>query len=88
MTDEELIYLCAFRYALGRRSYIVYFVCGKLRELCREGRLSQFAREAIIREIDDYKQMFGSLGSNCDANDWEGLQEYLRDYNPNGGGGN
>ena len=48
MRDEELIYLCAFRYTLGRRSYIV----DVMTKFLRKANLSPLAKKLVIREIN------------------------------------
>lgn len=84
MTDTEDIYISAFRYALGRRSYITGFMADQLIQLCRSGGLSKHARNLIVREIDEHTQIIGNLGRECDKRAWEGLQEYLRNYKEGG----
>ena len=52
MTNRELIYLCAFRYAIGRRTYIVGIVCEQL----KKARLSKLAKKQIINEINEVEK--------------------------------
>lgn len=82
MTDRELIWLCAFRYALGRRTYIVSVVCNWLKSHA----LSNWAKEIIIKEIEEAEEeskkdkpyYFKSLGDDCDKTRWLELKRFLR----------
>lgn len=69
MRDEELIYLCAFRYALGRRSYIV----GVVTNFLRIAKLSPQAKRLIIKEINE-AQKYHRLGDKIDAENWQSLK--------------
>ena len=70
MRNEELIYLCAFRYALGRRSYIVDVVTNFL----RKANLSSQAERLIIREINEAEK-YNRLGDGIDAENWLKLRD-------------
>lgn len=69
MTNKELVYLSAVRYALGRRSYIVRSVV----DFLASQDLSQTLKDAIIKEIDTCKD----LGEDVDKRDWVFLKEEL-----------
>lgn len=73
MSDKELIYLCAFRYALGRKTYIVSVITDWLKlhsnELCKQAKLN------MIKEINN--PLRGSLGDNCDKTKWFQLRDYF-----------
>ena len=73
VSDLELIYLCAFRYALGRKTYIVSVVADWLKNHSDE--LSNTAKNLIIKEIEN--PLFG-LGHNCDEGKWRELKVYLK----------
>ncbi|RLC36638.1 hypothetical protein DRH29_04190 [candidate division Kazan bacterium] len=70
MRDEELIYLCAFRYVLGRRSYIVDVVT----KFLRKANLSPLAKKLVIREINE-AQKYHRLGDEIDAEKWLRLRD-------------
>lgn len=70
MTSEEQIVLCALRYALGRRSYVVGDVCRYIMSL---GDLSNHFKEVAITDIDSCKD----LGMDCDIKKWKDLKEFL-----------
>lgn len=65
---------CAFRYALGRQTYIVEEVSSYLREHMDE--LSAPTRKLIRKEIDEALHSNG-LGMQCDARDWMNLYRDL-----------
>jgi len=77
MSDEELILLCAVRYALGRRSYIVGLVCNYIKK--RLESLSFVAIGHIIDEITEAEKEDG-LGSEIDKNEWLNLRRILNEY--------
>lgn len=67
MTDEELIMFCAFRYALGRRTYIVEIVANYLQMNLKGAE----AKKAVIKEIDEAeKRGEESLGMWFDRGQW------------------
>ena len=77
MTDDELEIGCAVRYALGRRTYIVPFMCKRVKMHVENGALTKRAMNQIITEIDREEQM-NCLGSQCDKDAWLDLRSWLR----------
>ncbi len=67
---ELLIY--AFRYSLGRRTYVVSDMCRSLR--CHWAALPCAWQEIIHREIREAIDREGA-GDACDVADWRGLLE-------------
>jgi len=67
MTTDEQIWLCALRYALGRRTYITGVVADFI--ISKIGNMSEKCRLIMIRDIKDA----GDLGDNCDADNWRRL---------------
>jgi hypothetical protein len=47
--DESILLMCAFRYALGRRTYVVSVICENI--IKNYLRLEQRDRDLFIREI-------------------------------------
>ena len=70
--DDSLILFCAFRYALGRRTYVVGCVTECLQKHWHE--LSKGDRSLIIREIGDAIER-GQAGDYCDVLQWKALME-------------
>ena len=70
--DDSLILLCAFRYALGRRTYVVGCVTECLQKHWHE--LSKGDRSLIIREIGEAIER-GQAGDVCDVLQWKALVE-------------
>lgn len=81
MSDEELILMCAVRYALGRQSYIV----GTVVEYVARKRkiLSDNCIKIIVDDIDEqmrfYHSMGQTLGMECDERRWFNLLFILRE---------
>ena len=75
--DFDLIVIAAFRYALGRRTYIVSSVCNFIKANSKH--LLNQTKEIIISEIIDAKnQEYGkSLGDDIDAKEWLSLKLFL-----------
>lgn len=69
MTDEELIYLCAFRYAFGRRTYITEIVSSFIRSKIHY--LSTEVLELLMRELDIPSETYP--GDECDKDSWNKL---------------
>lgn len=70
-TDTQLLYIAAFRYALGRQTYMVPAIAGAIRE-SRDLLTDETAR-LMAREIVECK----NLGMECDARTWWDLAEFL-----------
>ena len=66
--DPTLTMLCAFRYALGRRTYVTSCTVGDITKNWDE--LNKYHQSLIQREIDDYKELHGNLGDSCDEQQW------------------
>lgn len=64
---DDLIAAAAFRYALGRQSYMVGHVGSWLRR--NKSLLTANTRDLIIREIYEARDRNG-LGMDCDAKEW------------------
>ena len=79
MSIEEQILLCAVRYALGRRSYIVGVVAEYV--AVKRTALSEQCVNLIIRDIKEelerYHRAGQTLGDDCDERTWINLQRVL-----------
>jgi hypothetical protein len=67
--NQEIVLSCAFRYALGRMTYVVSSVCEELVRL--EHLLSWNFKESISREIQEYQDESGKAGMSFDNDEWE-----------------
>jgi hypothetical protein len=65
--DEKLLLFCAFRYALGRRSYIVEAITDIL--IKRRKRISKIDKEKYVQEIKEAEKR-DLLGSEHNKADW------------------
>lgn len=66
--NQELVLGCAFRYALGRATYVVGAVCEELVRL--EPILNQNFKDRIAREIQEYQDEHGKAGWDFDNDEW------------------
>lgn len=67
--DEEIVLGCAFRYALGRMTYVVSSVCSELKR--NYPNLSENFKSRISKEIQDYQNEHGVAGMEYDNEDWD-----------------
>ena len=67
--NEEIVLSCAFRYALGRMTYVVSSVCEELIRL--EPILSWNFKERISKEITEHQIQYGKAGTSFDNEEWE-----------------
>lgn len=78
-TDFEILLMSAFRYALGRSSYVpsvIIDIIENNKEQVRESTLKLF-----VDEIEERKRIgLDSLGMSVDIESWLGLQERLKKY--------
>lgn len=70
-TDTQLLYIAAFRYALGRSTYMVPAIAGAIRE-SRDLLTDETAR-LMAREIVECRH----LGMECDVDLWLDLAPFL-----------
>jgi hypothetical protein len=75
-TDHTML-LCAFRYALGRRSYIVSMVIDEIRKnfVC----LPKFHLELMSKEIEEAIKD-DMAGDECDVQKWEWLKKEIEEF--------
>lgn len=66
--DDALILIAAFRYSLGRATYIVDNVVAFI--LHNWGQLNDNDKRLIVREILDAKDS-GAVGHECDWTQWK-----------------
>lgn len=66
--NEEIILSCAFRYALGRRTYVVRAVCEEL--IRNEKDLGWDFKERVAREIQEYQVKCVLAGQDFDDDEW------------------
>lgn len=71
VTDTQLLYVAAFRYALGRSTYMVPAIAGVIRE--SRDLLTDDTARLMAREIVECQ----NLGMDCDAEVWHDLAEFL-----------
>jgi|JTFP01.1.fsa_nt_gb hypothetical protein len=66
--DDELVLFCAFRYALGRRTYVVSAIVEIILENWEK--FSPERQEQFKKEILEHKKLCGDLGDACDEDSW------------------
>ncbi len=69
---EQDIWICALRYALGRRTYITGVVADFI--LSRSGELTPRVISVMIRDIEECED----YGADCDKKSWMKLLEDLK----------
>lgn len=70
--NSHLITLAIFRYALGRRSYVVSEITDWLKDNWED--IGPNTRKIILDEISDSLYL-GSAGDPCDMKCWESVRE-------------
>lgn len=70
--DEEIVLSCAFRYALGRMTYVVSSVCSQLQK--NYYKLPDSTKERISKEIQEYQDEFGPAGMDFDNAAWNKIK--------------
>lgn len=76
--DSRLLILAAFRYSLGRRTYMPSFIVEQIiknHKIFNKHNWKQFIEE--INETDD-------LGDDCDIQTWRKLEKFCRERIENG----
>lgn len=69
--DTQMLYIAAFRYALGRQSYIVPTIANVIME--NRDLLTDETAALMVREINECKY----LGMEIDAQVWASLAKFL-----------
>lgn len=67
--NQEITLSCAFRYALGRKTYVVGAICEELMRV--EHLLHWNFKERTVREIQEYQDEYGEAGMSFDNENWE-----------------
>ena len=75
--DYSLIVFSAFRYALGRRTYVVGVVCDYIKE--NIGMIESKHLPLLAAEIEDAEE-YNMLGDPCDRKEWLNLKTFINDY--------
>lgn len=78
--DKEILISCAFRYALGRRTYVVGSVVETI--LANWDHLSSQTKVRFVQEIREHKKQWGDVGMECDEREWQKIIDKLEE--PNG----
>lgn len=64
----DIILMCAFRYALGRKTYVVDYVTKAIHSYWPEMRES--TKSIFVKEITEHQEKFGNLGHDIDKQQW------------------
>jgi hypothetical protein len=76
--NQEITLFCAFRYALGRKTYVVGAVCEELQRHYNE--LKEHDKAKYVQEIQEYQDEWGVAGDEFD-NIWWNKIKWLFDSN-------
>lgn len=77
MTEYEEIIICAMRYALGRRTYVVRTVCEYIEN--ERKKLSDYCIKIMIRDIESQGDIPGGYGDTWDEERWMHLLWILKE---------
>ncbi len=75
MTDIETLIFCAFRYSLGRKTYIVGHICDIIAR--HKDDISAETKSKMVQEINVAISM-GQAGMGMDTDEWKKLAEVLK----------
>ena len=81
--DLDLVFVAAFRYALGRRSYMVFTIADFIRtniSLVPQNIINLMIREITEAEENHNNGLYKALGDDCDVKTWLSLREFLIKY--------
>lgn len=73
--DFSIIVFCAFRYALGRMTYIPHIVSDFIKEHIEK--ITNKHIYLMIHEIDEYYEANSYIGMRIDTDAWLNLKEFL-----------
>src|SRR5690554_4743413 len=76
--DKEIVLFCAFRYALGRMTYVVGSVCSELK--AHYNILPNSFKQTTAKEIQEYQNTHGLAGMDFDNYEWNKVK-WLFDEN-------
>lgn len=68
ISDYELTLSCAFRYALGRSTYVVHHIATEILDNWKI--ITPSTLERFKKEILEYKKDNGHIGMECDEQIW------------------
>lgn len=75
--DKNITLVCAMRYALGRKTYVVSSVVNQIVENWHN--IDQSSKEVILEEINDAINK-NEAGMDCDINEWKKVIDYAIKY--------
>ncbi|MFW5847097.1 MAG: hypothetical protein ACOCUU_02985 [Nanoarchaeota archaeon] len=77
-SDLRLIMMCAFRYSLGRMTYMPWTIT----ELIKKNSFLFNSRDwkQFIKEIKEHEK-FSNLGMDCDIKTWENFVKFCKEQN-------
>ena len=78
--DLDLVFVAAFRYALGRRSYMVFTIADFIKTniaLVPKNIIELMIREITEAEENHNNGLYKALGDDCDVETWLSLRAFL-----------
>jgi len=73
--DLRLLMIAGFRYALGRRTYIVYTITELIKNYYKIFNNQDWKN--FIEDID-FQRKFNDLGDKCDIKTWNKFEEFCK----------
>lgn len=77
--DSNIILFCAFRYALGRMTYVVSSVIDAIYSAAAT--MHKVDKDKYVAEINEHLQEYGKIGMDFDTKDWLKLAAFLDESN-------
>lgn len=81
--DLDLFFVATFRYALGRRTYMVFTIADFIKTniaLVPKNIINLMIREITEAEQNHNDGLYKALGDDCDVKTWLSLREFLIKY--------
>lgn len=76
--DDDLSELAiyAVRYALGRMTYVSFSVPNAIMKY--KWSVTTNALHVMLRDIREYREMYGKIGMDCDDESWCNFEQWLQ----------
>lgn len=81
--DLDLVFVASFRYALGRRTYMVFTIADFIKtniSLVPKNIIDLMIREITEAEQNHNDGLYKALGDDCDVKTWLSLRDFLIRY--------
>jgi hypothetical protein len=80
MIVNEITLGCAFRYALGRMTYVVQDVVSDI--ISNWDNIHENTKERFVKEIEEYRKQWEKCGHDCDDREWQKIIDLYNSKKP------